>query len=135
MSEQIEQIPDNALLYRRIHHNLMKRNGQVARAAFDLHPQYGETSLSVDWAEHATPEETRGRDGRDPRCFGVVSLLAAKVRNLGEGLPELSVRHDPILNDPKLEDNYAHSLIEGDLNLAVRTEVRDSCTWRLHPEP
>jgi hypothetical protein len=95
--EWIENIPDPDRLFMRV------ANGWLPSRI--LHPGiFRETggAVSVDWEKYSTAEQTRYR-ARNPSQFGVIALVAGKVRKI-EGL---SVQHEPI------KSNRAHSGIHG----------------------
>jgi hypothetical protein len=70
-------------------------------------------AMSVDWDEHATPEDTQAR-ARSPEDNAVISLEAGEVRHI-EGL---SVTHEPE------DDNRAHSGVHGDKDEETRVRLR-----------
>jgi len=123
------EIPDDSYLYRRVPIALYCTPDRVvSTAAFALATHRNEEALSVDWADLCSPEETRVRDRRNPKCFAVVKIKVRCVRNVVSAQPRLTVQHNPLLNDADLEDNPAHALIWGDNGIGVRRELRDACT-------
>ncbi len=111
MPWQIEVIPDESLLFRRVHKNLMV-NGQVTIAAF----KNVQGGMSVDWNKYSTAEEARQR-ARSPQDNAVVKLVAGQVRQvLGQ-----TVAHTPT------EDNRAHSEVLGEKSVEVRTRLLEIC--------
>lgn len=100
-----EEIPDNHLLYMRVHRNNLDKFGEPNSVALkdNVPPEGGRPGLSVDWCRYSTPEETQGRTGK-PEKYGVVKMVAGTVR----AIPGLTLEHAP------LPDNRAHSNIYGD---------------------
>ncbi|MBE9130115.1 MULTISPECIES: hypothetical protein [unclassified Coleofasciculus] len=106
MSEEataLEEIADQDELYRRLSKlSHIKKNGKVSSAAFKRNKQ-PENSISVDLARLTTRQESLARVGEERKAQFVLGVLVAGYpRSLG-----FFVRHDP------LQNNYAHSLIEG----------------------
>jgi hypothetical protein len=87
-----EHIPDEDSLYRRIHPEQLKPDGEISSAAF----KGDETS--VDWAKYATPKKTLQGFSH----YHLASILAGIPRQRGQ-----AVKHNPT------EENHAHSLIIG----------------------
>lgn len=87
-----EHIPDEDSLYRRIHPEQLKPNGEISSAAF----KGDETS--VDWEKYTTPKKTLKGFFR----HHLASILAGIPRQKGQ-----EVKHNPT------EENQAHSLIIG----------------------
>ncbi len=94
-----EYIPDEDLLYRRVHANWISENG-ISPGFF------GDSDLSVDWSKYSTPYESKKR-ATNPLRNGVISFVVGKVRKI----PNQKITHAPSLY-PQV--NKAHSLISGD---------------------
>jgi hypothetical protein len=110
MDWPIEVIPDDDLLYMRVHENYITHNG-IEPGTFVNRPK-GSPYMSVDWARYSRPEETRGR-GREPSRNAVVGALAGEVRKI----PEQIVEHLPI------KENRSHSGVTGKKTEKVRLEL------------
>jgi hypothetical protein len=111
-----EPIPDDAILYMRVHKNWLDDNGEPKPGAFRNHPTRSD-GMSTDWNKYATPEECRLR-GRTPDDNAVVQFSVEDVR----GIPEQIVEHTPIyepLSNPPLF-NRAHTDVFGEKSTEVR---------------
>jgi len=120
MTNEVEEIFDEDLLYRRIHVQYVKKS--LSPDAFDFRGD----GCSVDLARLTTPESTRSGSPRNPpECYKVGVLEAGKVRGIG-----LTLDHCP---EP---DNPAHSLIlppggiEAADILGFQTELVNLCLQR-----
>ena len=118
----VEQIPDTASLFHRVHENIVKQSGGQLRPNCFRDPNG--TGLSTDWAKYSTPEETRLRNGAGKAIhYGVVRFDVGAVRRI----QQLSVAHTPT------DDNDAHADIVGlsttddELLTAQRVELYDAC--------
>lgn len=77
-----EEIPDEAVLYRRVHQKKLNKTGQPRAGAFTNAPDGG---MSTEWNKYATPLDTKNRAShfrQDPAQFAVVSLPALGIRSL-----------------------------------------------------
>lgn len=105
VSWEIEHIPDEDLLFLRIHH-VHITGERISVAAFTPH-----SGLSTDWSKYATAEWTRGNAGpsatgkpRPAENYGVAFFIVGAVRAILEA--PVKVQHKPL---PK---NRAHTDIE-----------------------
>jgi hypothetical protein len=129
----IEEIPNEDLLYYRIHavnidyeetHSLKR----IKLVAFDPHPK-GSTQMSTNWSKYSTPLELQ-QLAKNPEKNGVVSFVAADVRSTPY---PLQVIHDPI----SMEEfrNQAHALIldipPRKNDIGIRVKLRDICSWEI----
>jgi hypothetical protein len=94
-------IPDSELLYRGVHPNHIKPDGEISSAAF---APSGERHISVDLASLSTPE---GSLRRRATAAGLVKLLTGEVRAFTPG----------VARDPIEGTNPAHALIIHDFSL------------------
>jgi len=109
-----EHIPDDDLLYRRIHRKLLNAAGGVRAGAFTDHLG----GMSTDWSKYSTPEETRHRISIAPSDeFAVVALQVVEVRAMGQ-----EVDHDP------LPENRAHTNVVGEKDAEVRLKLSRICS-------
>lgn len=81
ISQEVEQIPDEDLLFMRAH-RMFFRDGQFAPGVFR---DQGD-GMSVDWERYSTPEETRLR-ARRPEDNAVIEMVTGEVR----AIPPVSV--------------------------------------------
>lgn len=120
----VEDIPAEALLYMRVH-KMWCRDGDVLPGAFSNHgDDTGRPGMSTDWEKYSTPEDTRNRTKRDPLNYGVVKMIAGRVR----GIPDQTVEHTPVH-----PDNRAHTDVFGDKdsNPEVRVLLRRASDWAI----
>jgi hypothetical protein len=111
-------IPDQDLLFFRIHKDWFK-NGEIKPGAFQdrgEHPCL--RGMSVDWERYCTAE-TSLRRARNPRVNGIVSLQTGSVREL----PGIDVDHDPYVL------NRAHSHVNGEKDTEIRLKLARLCRW------
>ncbi len=108
----VEEIPDHANLYKRIHKNHIQNGGIIPGAFRDY-------EMSVDWDKYSTPEETRKRGSQQATKYGVVALQARAARNV----PGQDVVHTPA------SSNRAHSDVRGEKDPEARVKLRRLCAW------
>jgi hypothetical protein len=100
----IEQIPDEHLLYMRVHRNRIQ-NGQPDAGVFQNHGEGENAGMSTDWSHYSKPQETITRklavtpDWRG----GVIQMVVSVVRKI----PKQIVEHAP------LPENRAHTNVKG----------------------
>jgi hypothetical protein len=109
----VEGVPDDSLLYLRVHRSLLK-DGTPLPGAFKNRPD-GADGMSTNWDRYATPAGTRAGGKQPPDAYAVVSLQAGPVR----ALPGQEVEHRPV------SDNRAHSEVVGIKSAEVRVKLRD----------
>jgi hypothetical protein len=107
-----ENIPDDDLLYMRVHRNLFDKNGNIFPGAFKNRPT-PQDGMSTDWEKYARPEETRSR-GRSPKDNAIIQMIVRKVRLI----PGQNVVHTPDLVTP----NRAHTDVFGEKNPEARVK-------------
>lgn len=100
-----EDIPDNDELYLRAFYRHFSES-QPTPSCFVPHGDAGqEKGLSTDWKKYRTAAQTRASSLRKgPEQYGVVSLVAGRVRGLG-----LTVEHTP----DRANKNRAHTDVWG----------------------
>lgn len=123
-----EPIPDNDLLYMRVHKNHIEPNGQILLIAFRNHGDSDDPSIepgmSTDWQKYSTPEECRKRAkdiGKDPQKYEVIQMSVKRIR----AIPSQRVEHTPIYNpnaSPPLL-NRAHTDVFGEKDEEARLEL------------
>jgi len=112
MEYEVEQIPDEDFLYRRINREMIDNNS-VKPAAFKQRLQ-DKGCLSVDWAKYSRPDETIKRTS--VAAFnGCVSLKSGNVRYY-----HLAVEHRP-----SYSDNRAHSVVHSVIYKAEQERFED----------
>jgi hypothetical protein len=115
-SWEIENIPDEDVVYMRLHRSMIDPEGNLNPGLIRLRP--GEHGMSVDWNKYSTPEETRNR-AKVPADNGVVSFPVGGVRKI----PFQEVLHAPI------PQNQAHAEIIGDKkDPEIRLRFMQICT-------
>lgn len=129
MAYPIEEIPDNNLLFYRIHivnidTSETDKKKKIKPVAFDPQPKPTSTQMSVDWSKYSSALDTQNR-AKIPEKNGVLSFNSTQVR---EAPQPLEVRHSP-------STNQAHSLIY-DIppeknNPEIRIKLRRICDWAI----
>ena len=112
-----EPIPDDALLYMRVHKHNLDANGEPIPGAFRNQPTRAD-GMSTDWNKYSTPEEGQAR-ARTPGDNAVIVLPVAAVREIAD---EQIVEHTPIyepLAEPPIF-NRAHTDVFGEKNTEAR---------------
>lgn len=124
----VEQIPDPARLFYRVHIGLLA-DKQLHPGVFREHSG----SMSTDWENYSTPEESRNRAAQ-PERNGILALVAVTIRSI----EPLEVGHEPT------RTNRAHSSVHGlgasdDMSTKVRrTRIRAKLfeyfqSWEIDP--
>ena len=85
-----EEIPDEALLYMRVHKNQLDPTGEPIPGAFKNRPRSTD-GMSTDWGKYSTARECQQR-ARTPPDNAVLELKVEDVR----GIPLQTVEHTPI---------------------------------------
>src|SRR5229473_7620854 len=86
-----EEIPEEDKLFMRVHPSNAK-DGNLNPGAFRNHGQPGKPEgMSTDWEKYSTANESRNRARKNPAVYGVVSMVAGKVRQI----PGQMVTHTP----------------------------------------
>ncbi len=96
----IENIPDDDLLYYRVHKTFIVE-GVLVPGAFKELGEGADRGMSTDWSKYSTPIESQNR-ARSPKDNGIISGNVGNIKSIG-----LSVVHAPI------ELNIAHTNIKG----------------------
>jgi hypothetical protein len=129
----IEEIPNEDLLYLRIHEvNIdfeeMDAYKRIKLVAFDPHPK-GSTQMSTNWNKYSTPLDLREL-AKVPEKNGVVSFPDDAVRKIPY---PLHVIHDPISTETFI--NQAHTLVfdvpQRKNDIGIRVKLRDICSWEI----
>ena len=114
MAFAVEEIPDNARLFRKIHktHYDEKRR-EVSSAAFK------QERMSVNWEKY----KSSAKDSADANSAAVAALVAKDCRGL-----EQIIEHTPIGPDQPNGPNQAHAEVCGKKSKAVSHKLRDKAT-------
>jgi len=133
MSFPIEDIPDSALLYFRVHKMYIDDEGEVNVGVFREQEDGDQKSMSTDWEKYSTPEQTKQRAPK-PNLNGVVHFIAGNLRNL-----TLSVIHSPINPNPPIKANQAHTDVKGnnkpiEKDEEIRLKLHDEFEWDIRLE-
>ena len=116
-----EDIPDEAVLYFRIHK--WAYHGGVLNPSVFVDQEGG---MSVDWAKYSDAVACRSR-ARNPGDNGVVSFNCGEVRQV----PPLTVEHEPIQTGPEM--NRAHSEVLGEKDEEVQVKLSRISRWEIYP--
>jgi hypothetical protein len=108
----VEEIPDHADLYKRIHKNIV-RDGKIIPFAFR------DYEMSVDWDKYSTPEETRQKGPQEAAKYGIVAMHAGDARNI----------HGQVVVHTPSRLNRAHSDVKGEKDEEARVKLRRICIW------
>ena len=109
MAFQVEEVPDNANLFRKIHRNHFMPGGLVSSATFR------DPRMSVNWEKYCNAEGTA-----DSNSAAVMALVAQECRELKQ-----TVEHTPIEPNQDLGPNQAHVEVCGDKSKVVSRQLRD----------
>jgi len=113
----VEFIPDDDVLYMRVHVNHVA-NGELLPGAFIDH----EGAMSANWQKYCpTPEEARAK-ARNPMKNGVVSAIVQNIRKV-----PMVVEHSP----DHVRCDRSHTSIIGEKNAETRTKLYDAFSWCL----
>jgi len=121
----VEEIPDNARLFRRVHSNFLR--GQAGFDESYIPPgaiRKTDAGLSTDWSKYSTPKQTRFRAPK-PEANGVISLPVGPVRREASQ----TVEHDPV------PDNQSHSLVVGKKDEETRVLLLRLARWEIRVAP
>jgi len=111
MAFAVEDIPDNANLFRKIHRNHYNEKTRVVSSA-----AFKQERMSVNWEKYKS-----AKDSADANAAAVVALVSGECRELGQ-----SVEHTPIEPDQAFGPNQAHAEICGKKTDAIGHQLRDT---------
>lgn len=110
MAFAVEEIPDDANLFRKIHQtHYDEETGVVSSAAFK------QERMSVNWEKYKTAEESA-----DVNSAAVVELTGGDCRQL-----EQSVEHTPIEPGQPFGPNQSHAEVCGKKTGSISRKLRD----------
>ena len=112
-----EPVPNDAVLYMRVHKNNLDSNGEPIPGAFRNQPTRAD-GMSTDWQKHSTPEEGKAR-ARTPDDNAVIVLSVAAIREIAD---KQMVEHTPIYEPLAAPPNFnrAHTDVFGEKTTEVR---------------
>lgn len=114
---EIEPIPDQDVVFRRIHRNYLRAGDCPPGAFTDC-----DGGMSVDWSKYSDAEAARQR-AKSPPDNGVARLVARDIRVI-EGL---TLEHRPT------KDNRSHSEVLGEKSEKVRMQLSRAALMVLQP--
>ena len=110
MAFAVEEIPDKANLFRKIHRTQYdEEKGAVSSAAFK------QERMSVNWEKYRTAEASA-----DQNSAAVVALIGGECRELNQ-----TIEHTPIEPEQDFGPNQAHAEVCGKKTNAIRHQLRD----------
>jgi hypothetical protein len=121
-----EPIPDDALLFLRVHRQWIKNN-EPRLGAFQkrLDVTRNRLGMSTDWNKYRHPEETRTKLGKDPTDYAVLQMSAGSIR---ADLPSDTIEHTP----KEEEGNQGHTDIWGEDDEETRLKYsRLNWSWAI----
>lgn len=113
-----ENIPDDALLFMRVHKSQLDPNGEPIPGAFKNRPRSTD-GMSTDWNKYSTAEECRLR-ARTPADNVVLRLRVDEVRQIPLQTVEHTPKYEPAATPPLI--NRAHTDVFGEKNTQVRLQ-------------
>jgi hypothetical protein len=122
MAFAVEEIPDDANLFRKIHpFHYDEKKREVSSAAFK------QERMSVNWEKYKSAE-----DSSDANSAAVVALVAGDCRVLQQ-----IIEHTPIEPDQPFGPNQAHVEVCGNKTRATSQKLRDRATmvWLKEKNP
>jgi len=131
-----EEIPNEALLFMRVHRNHFDDSGEIDLAAFRNHKDKEKApsrpGMSTDWEKYSSPKQCRqgGRQTPQNQNYAVIQLPVGRVRRI----PLQTVEHDPIY-DPPILLNRAHTEVFGEKDEEARLTLRQISSMVLPPVP
>lgn len=99
-----EPIPDEDLLYMRVHKTWFDSDGSIITGVLKNMPT-DQDGMSTDWQKYSRPQETRLR-ARKPQDNAVIQMVVGKVREI----PNQIVVHTP----DHANNNRAHTDVFGE---------------------
>lgn len=103
-----EEIPNQDLLFMRVHRQWLHEDGSISAGAFQNRPTKAD-GMSIDWEKYSSARATKERAPR-PDDNAVVKMLAGQAG----GIPDQTVVHTP------KRENRAHTDVFGEKNPEVR---------------
>jgi len=109
MAFAVEAIPDDASLFRRIHHSHFLPEGKISSAAFK------QERMSVNWEKYCD-----AKSSTDENSVAVVVLISGNCKALDQ-----TVEHAPINPGQPFGPNQAHAEVCGSKKGAISSQLRD----------
>ncbi len=119
MKWPIESIPDEDLLFYRIHKNNIVE-GELIPGAFREIGSGESRSMSTNWDKYSTPQQAHSK-ASTPKDNGIVSFLTGNLRGI-----DLSITHAP---DPERNDR-SHTDVNG-INVENRVNMMNLYMWEI----
>jgi len=119
-----EQIPDEDLLFMRVHKNEIQ-GGAPIPGAFRNRGEGDQEGMSTDWSRYSTPETTKLRAANPAWKGGVIQMVVGDVRKI----PSQTVAHAP------LPDNRAHTNVKGQKSTQARYLFMRVWRWAIEYKP
>jgi len=110
MAFDVEEIPDQAILFRRINQVLLTQEGEISSAA------YKDPEMSVNWEKYSTAEQTA-----DASSAFVTGLSAGRYRGFNQ-----TVVHKPVEPGQPDGPNQAHSEVKGHKTKSLARQMKDA---------
>jgi len=142
---EVENIPGNDNLYRRVHFQMYnsKNPDIVPPSAFKNSPE-NDKNLSTDWSKYTTPKgvhdliakqyKANKVEFKNPNDFFILTINVQKIIDLNI---EQTVEHTPIQNIPEQcgnPNNRAHASIIGEKTTEeIRLKLSYISSWILKP--
>ena len=114
--EKEDPIPDDAILYMRVHRNNLDPNGEPIPGAFRNQPTRAD-GMSTDWQKYSTPEECQRR-ARTPSDNAIIILPVAEIRKIDGQKVEHTPIYEPLCDPPNF--NRAHTDVFGEKTVEAR---------------
>lgn len=109
MAFVIEVIPDEDILFRRIHKTHLTPEGEISSAAFK------QPRMSVNWEKYSD-----AKSSADQNSAAVVALISGGCRELNQ-----TVEHTPIEPEQPFGPNQAHAEVCGNKTGAISRKLKD----------
>ena len=120
-----EEIPDEDILYFRIHKSFIKDNKpDPDPGAFRDTGHGDQKAMSTDWCKYSTPSETKNRViqyDKDPSNYGVVEFNVKNIRDIPQ----------KVIHTPTPNRNRAHTSVKGEKSPEIRLKIREIYKWTI----
>lgn len=111
-----DPIPDDHILYYRVHKGLIGSDDVVSLKAFKEQGEGDAKGMSTNWSKYATAQLTKEQaadNGKLPEDYGIVSFIVGELKTI-----KLKVKHKPLPN------NQSHTNVNGLPDSMKDTEIR-----------
>lgn len=111
-----EDVPDEDVLYYRVHKSYVDARGHPTPGAFhNTPPKVPGSGMSTDWRKYATASETRDKGPQPAENYAVIEMNVGGVR----AVPGQTVEHTPDQD----RGNRAHTDVFGEKTTEVRAKL------------